>query len=41
MDTILDDPKLPLDHKMKLYNHELQKAIDVKNSTKTRAKLGI
>ena len=34
MDTILDDPKLPLDHKMKLYNHELQKAIDVKDSTK-------
>ena len=28
MDTILEDPKLPLDHKMKLYNQELQKVID-------------
>ena len=26
--TILEDPKLPLDHRMKLYNQELQKTID-------------
>ena len=25
IDTILEDPRLPLDHKMKLYNQELQK----------------
>ena len=30
MHTILEDPKLPLDHKMKIYNHELLKAIDQK-----------
>ena len=30
MHTILEDPKLPIDHKMKIYNHELQKAIDQK-----------
>ena len=27
METILEDPKLPLDHKVKLYNQELQKVI--------------
>ena len=28
MHTILEDPKLPIDHKMKIYNHVLQKAIE-------------
>ena len=34
MHTSLDDPKLPLDHKMTLYNHELQKVMDEKDSVK-------
>ena len=34
VDTILEDPKLPLDHKMKLYNQELQKVIDRKEIVK-------
>ena len=34
IDTILEDPRLPLDHKMKLYNQELQKVIDHKEIVK-------
>ena len=34
MDTILKDPKLPLDHKVKLYNQELQKVIDHRDNVK-------
>ena len=34
METILEDPKLPLDHKIKLYNQELQKVIDHRDHIK-------
>ena len=34
MHAILEDPKLPPDHKMKLYNQELQKAIDERQKVK-------
>ena len=32
--AILEDPKLPPDHKIKLYNQELQKAIDNRQKVK-------
>lgn len=34
--TLLADQKLPTDHKMKLYNHELQKVIDNKQKLQER-----
>ena len=34
MDTILENPKLPLEHKVKLYNQELQKVIDHSDNVK-------
>ena len=34
--TLLEDKKLASDHKMKLYNHELQKVIDQKQKFKER-----